>query len=124
MMGVFAGLALILATVGIYGVTAYSVSQRTREIGIRVALGARRADVLRLVLREGGVLAGIGCAVGLAMAIPLPRLFNAMLNGIAPQGPIVAIAVTLIVAAVSLLATLVPARRATKVDPMVALRYE
>jgi putative ABC transport system permease protein len=124
LMGIFAGLALMLAAIGIYGVIAYSVNQRTREIGIRVALGAQKKDVLGLVLRQGGLLAAIGCAIGFALALPLPRLFGAILNGIAPQGPVVAIAVALIVAAVSLFATYIPARRAAKVDPMVALRYE
>ncbi len=124
LMGIFAGLALVLAAVGIYGLVAYSISQRTREIGIRMALGAQKKDVLRLVLRQGGLLAGIGCAIGLALALPLPRVFAAMFQGFPLQGPLVAIAATSTIAVVSLLATYIPARRATKVDPMVALRYE
>jgi putative ABC transport system permease protein len=125
LMAIFAGLALALAAVGIYGVVAYSVAQRTREIGIRVALGAHRKDVLGLLLRQGALLSAIGCAVGLALALPLPRLFSNLLNGgFAAQGPLVAIAVAVIVPVVSLLATYIPARRATKVDPMVALRCE
>jgi putative ABC transport system permease protein len=124
LMGIFAGLALILAAVGIYGLVAYSMSQRTREIGIRMALGAQRKDVLQLVLRQGGLLAGIGCALGLVLALPLPRVFAAMFQGFPLQGPLVAIVVTALIAVVSFLATYIPARRATKVDPTVALRYE
>ncbi len=124
LMGIFAGLALVLAVVGIYGVIAFSVAQRTREIGIRMALGAQKADVLGLVLRQGGLLAGIGCAIGILLAFPLPRLFSAMFYGFSTQGPLVAIAVAFIVAAASLLACYIPARRAAKVDPMEALRYE
>ncbi|MGH9621774.1 MAG: ADOP family duplicated permease [Bryobacteraceae bacterium] len=124
LMGIFAGLALVLAAVGIYGVIAYSVAQRTREMGIRVALGAQKNDVLGLVLRQGGLLTAIGCAIGFLLALPLPHLFSGLFDGFAPQGPSVAIAVALLVALVSLLATYVPARRAAKVDPMEALRYE
>lgn len=124
LMGIFAALALVLAAVGIYGVIAYSVTQRTREIGIRVALGAQKNDVLRLVLRQGGLLTAIGCAIGFLLALPLPHLFSGLFGGFAPQGPSVAIAVAIIVALVSLLATYIPARRAAKVDPMAALRYE
>jgi predicted permease len=121
LMAIFAGLALLLAAVGIYGVIAYSVTQRTREIGIRVALGARKKDVLGLVLRQGGLLIGVGCAVGFLLALPLPRLFANLFEGFPLQGPLVAITVALIVAIVSVLATFIPARRATKVDPMVAV---
>jgi len=124
LMGIFAALALVLAAVGIYGVIAYSVSQRTREVGIRMALGAHKKDILRLVLRQGGLLTGIGCMVGFCLAVPLPRVFAGLFPEFPPQGPVVAIAVALIIAIVSLLATYVPASRATKVDPMVALRYE
>jgi putative ABC transport system permease protein len=124
LMGIFAALALVLAAVGIYGVVAYAVSQRRHEMGIRVALGAQKKDVLGLVLRQGGLLTGIGCAVGLVLALPLPRVFGGLFPEFQPQGPVVAIAVALIVAIVSLLATYIPARRVTNVDPMVALRYE
>jgi putative ABC transport system permease protein len=124
LMAIFAGLSLVLAAVGIYGVIAYSVSQRTRELGIRVALGAQKKDVLGLVLRQGGLLTAIGCGIGILLAIPLPHVFAGLFNGFAAQGPLAAIAVTVIVALVSLLATYIPARRAAKVDPMVALRYE
>lgn len=124
LIAIFAGLALLLAVVGVYGVIAYSVAQRTREIGIRVALGAQKDDVLGLVVRQGGVLTGIGCAIGILLALPLPHLFSGLFNGFAAQGPLVPIAVALVVAFISLLATYIPARRATKVDPTVALRYQ
>jgi putative ABC transport system permease protein len=124
LIGMFAGLALALAAVGIYGVIAYSVNQRTHEIGIRMALGAKKQDVLRLVFRQGGAVAGIGCAIGLALALPLPRAFASIFSPFRMQGPGVALVVASIVAVVSLLATCIPARRATKVDPMVALRRE
>ncbi len=124
LMGIFATLALILAAVGIYGVIAYSVSQRTREIGIRTALGARRKDVLALVLRQGGWLVGAGCTLGLGLAMPLPHMFGAIFEGFAPQKPLMPLVAGLTIAFVSLLATYVPARRAAKVDPIVALRYE
>jgi putative ABC transport system permease protein len=124
LMETFAALALALAAVGIYGVIACSVSQRTRELGIRMALGAQKKDVLGLVLGQGGLLTGIGCTVGLGLALPLPRLFAGLFPEFPPQGPEVAAAVALIIATVSLLATYIPARRATKVDAMTALRYE
>jgi predicted permease len=124
LMGVFAALALALAAVGIYGVIAYSVNQRAHEIGIRMALGARKVDVLRLVLRQGGLLTLMGCAIGFPLALPLPRLFAAVFNGFAPQGSLAAILACLVVAVVSMLATYIPAHRASRVDPMAALRYE
>jgi putative ABC transport system permease protein len=124
LMGVFAAFALVLAAVGIYGVMASSVVQRTREMGIRVALGAQGKDVLGLVLREGGLLTGIGCAIGLLLALPLPRLFSGLFNGFAMQGPLIGIAAALTVAFVSLLATYIPAYRAANLPPMAALRHE
>ncbi len=124
LLGVFACLALLLAAVGIYGVIAYSVTQRTREIGIRVAMGAHKGNVLSLVLRQGARLCAIGCTIGLLLAFPLPRVFSTIFNAFAPQGPMVAIAVGLIVPAVSMLATFIPARRAASLDPMQALRSE
>ena len=121
---IFGGIAGLLATVGIYGVVAYSVAQRTREIGIRVALGAQRADVSRMVLHEGAILALSGIGMGLAGALALTRVMRRLLFETAPTDPMtlacVAIGVTLIV----LLATLIPARRAAQVDPATALRYE
>jgi putative ABC transport system permease protein len=124
LLGVFASLALLLAAVGIYGVISYSVTQRTREIGIRVALGANKGNVLSLVLRQGAMLSAIGCTIGLLLAFPLPRVFSTIFNSFAPQGPMVAIAVGLIVPTVSMLATFIPARRAASLDPMQALRTE
>jgi predicted permease len=123
LMSVFAGLALILSAVGIYGVIAYSVAQRTHEIGVRMAMGAQKTDVLRLVLKQGGLIATIGSAIGLVLALPLPKLFGAMFDGFTGS-PLVVIAVGTAVAIVSLLATYIPARRATKIEPVVALRYE
>jgi len=121
---VFAGIAVLLATIGVYGVVSYSVSQRTQEIGIRVALGARSADVSRLVLREGLLLGGLGVAVGLAAAVASTRVLRSLLFEVTPTDPVTLGAVAGLLLAVALSATLWPARRATKVDPMVALRYE
>jgi putative ABC transport system permease protein len=124
LMGLFAGLALGLAGLGIYGVIAYSITRRTREIGIRVALGANKKDVFGLVLREGAMLIGVGCAIGIAPAMLLPRVFSGMLSGFAPQGFQAVFAAALMVAVVAWLATYVPARRATNLDPIQALRTE
>jgi putative ABC transport system permease protein len=124
LLGAFAALALALAAVGIYGVTAYSVSQRTREMGLRMALGARPGALQRMVLKEAGLLAGVGLAAGLALALMATRLMASLLFGVPPTDPATFAAVALTLGAVALAAAWLPGRRATRVDPMVALRAE
>ena len=124
LIGVFAAIALILASVGIYGVLAYSVSQRTREIGIRMALGAEKRNVLRLILGQGLILTAIGIVAGLAGALAVTRYLESMLFGLTALDPTVFVAVTVILTLTAVVACYVPARRATRVDPIVALRYE
>jgi putative ABC transport system permease protein len=123
-LGAFAGVALVLAAIGLYGLLAYSVAQRTREIGVRMALGAPRRGILALVLGQGAALAGIGMAVGLAGAFAVTRYLSGLLFGITPFDPATFAAVALVFAGVALFASYVPARRATGVDPLVALRSE
>jgi putative ABC transport system permease protein len=122
--GVFAGAALLLAAVGIYGLVAHSVTRRTQEIGVRVALGAQRGDVLRLVLGEGARLAAAGVGVGLVLSFALTRLIASLLFGVSASDPLTFLLVAAILCAVALLASYIPARRAMRVDPAVALRYE
>ena len=124
LLGLFAAVAAVLAAVGIYGVMAYSVSQRTHEIGIRVALGAQRSQVLRLVLLQGAILTGVGIVLGITGAVALTRYMASLLHGITATDPLTFVAISLLLSAVSLLASYIPARRATRVEPMVALRYE
>jgi len=122
LVGGFAGLAVLLASIGIYGLLAYMVGQRSREIGIRMALGARRVDVVKLVLRKGVVLAGVGTLAGVVFSACTAPMMASLLYGVRPHDPAVFLAVPLLLLVVALLASYIPAWRATKVDPILALR--
>jgi predicted permease len=124
LVGLFAGLGLLLAGVGIYGVVSYSVAQRTNEIGVRIALGARASDVVRLVLKQGLALAAIGVAIGLSASLALTRLMKGLLFGVGVTDPLTYVVIALLLIGVALMAALLPARRAAKVDPIAALRRE
>ncbi len=124
LLGVFAGVALLLAAIGIYGVMSYSFSQRTHEVGIRIALGAQRLDILRMAVGEGMRIVVIGLGLGLAGAAIVTRFFRSMLFNVAPIDPLTFASVAAILAGVALFACYIPARRATRVDPLVALREE
>jgi ABC-type antimicrobial peptide transport system permease subunit len=123
-LGSFALLALLLAAIGIYGLIAYSVGQRTHEIGIRMAMGAGTPSVLRMILWESLKMTAVGAAIGLVLALPLPKIFDAIFYGLRLREPRLYFIVPLAILAVAMLATYIPARRATQIDPMSALRQE
>jgi putative ABC transport system permease protein len=124
MLGLFAVLALTLAAVGIYGIVAYSVTERTHEIGVRLALGAQRRDVIAMVVRHGMMMTVAGTGVGLAAAFAVVRVMSGLLYGVSAADPVTFIAIPVLLLAVALAACYIPARRATRVDPMIALRAE
>jgi len=124
LLGIFAGISLLLAAVGIYGVISYSMTQRTREIGIRMALGASRGNILRLVLGHGLTLTLLGLLLGIGGALGLTQLLASLLFGVGGRDPLTMAVVAGILGLVALLACLLPARRSTKVDPLIALRCE
>jgi putative ABC transport system permease protein len=124
LLSIFGGLALLLAMIGVYGVMSYSVAQRAQELGIRMALGAQASDVLLLVLRQGVALAAGGTALGVLLALLLGQVVSTLLFGISGRDPLTLAGVSLILTTIALLACYIPARRAARVDPLIALRYE
>jgi putative ABC transport system permease protein len=124
LLALFAGVALLLAVVGVYGVMAYSVNRRVQEIGVRLALGAQRAAVLRMVAGEGLRLAGLGIALGLLLAFGASRFLRSLLFGMSSTDALTYVAVALLLLALALLSAYLPARRATRIDPLVALRWD
>jgi ABC-type antimicrobial peptide transport system permease subunit len=124
LLGTFAVLALVLAAVGLYGVMSYLVGQRTREIGVRMALGAQQSNVLRLIMERGAMLTLAGIVIGTLAALALTRWISSLLYGVSAADPLTFVSVAAILALVALAAYYIPARRATKIDPLVALRYE
>jgi ABC-type antimicrobial peptide transport system permease subunit len=123
-LGSFGLLALVLAAIGIYGVMSYVVAGRTREIGLRMALGAQLHQVRQLILRQGMMLAGIGLILGLAVVLVLARFLTSMLYGVSPSDPVTFLGISFLLAMVALLACYLPARRAARIDPMIAIREE
>jgi putative ABC transport system permease protein len=124
LLSIFAAFGLLLASVGIYGVISYAVSQRTREIGVRMALGARPADILGLIVGEGLKLVLVGAAIGIAAALVLTKLLGSLLYGVSATDPLIFLGVTALLFIIALLASFIPALRAMRVEPIVALRYE
>jgi putative ABC transport system permease protein len=124
LLGIFAGLALVLSAVGIYGVMSYSVAQQRREIGIRIALGAKRSDVLAMTVKNGLKLVAVGLMFGLIMALAVTRVMASLLFGISATDPATFVMIAMVLVAVAFLASYIPALRATKIDPMIALRAQ